>query len=202
VQSLELLLERGGTQDPALTETMRKTTTEVERAGSIMRRLREFYRRDTGNVEPMPIRGALESALAPLRDRIDRHRITVTIDIADDTPLLLVDRVQIEMVLHNVLRNAVDSLVEADTPVRCITVTARPGQPGFVVVSVEDSGVGVKQDIAERLFKSSFVTSRHEGTGLGLAISHSIVERHGGRLWLDQSQVGARFVLALPAARP
>lgn len=200
VQSLELLLARSDSHDPALTDTMRKTAAEVERAGSIMRRLREFYRRDSGNFEPMSVQELIDSALALLRTRIERHRIVVSVNIAADTPLLLVDRLQIEMVLHNVLRNAVDSLVESDSDARCIAFSAQPGQPGFASVTVEDSGVGVKQEIAAQLFKS-FVTSRREGTGLGLAISHSIVERHGGRLWLDRSDVGARFVMTLPAVR-
>jgi two-component system sensor kinase FixL len=115
-------------------------------------------------------------------------------------PRLLVDRVQIEMVLHNVLRNAADSLAESEARVRRIEISGHAGQPGFVTLGIEDSGPGVSPAIAEQIFKS-FATSRNEGMGLGLAISRSIVERHGGRLWLDQTPTGARFMIALPAAK-
>ena len=140
----------------------------------------------------------IEAGLAPLRARLERHRINVSIDLEPDVPALLVDRVQLEMVVHNVLRNAVDAITEAESAVREITIGARRAQAGFVALTVEDSGPGVKPEIAEQLFKS-FVTSKKEGTGLGLAVSRSIVERHGGRLWLDASGPGARFMITAPA---
>jgi two-component system, LuxR family, sensor kinase FixL len=198
VQSLEMLLARHLTMDPELSDTMRKTAAEVERAGNIVRRLREFYRREPGALESVPVAALIEAALAPLGTRVDRHRISIVRDLGPDLPALLVDRVQLEMVLHNVLRNAVDAITETELSVRQIVIGARRAQAGFVAISVEDSGPGVKPDIAEQLFKS-FVTSKKEGTGLGLAISRSIVERHGGRLWLDASEAGARFMITLPA---
>jgi two-component system sensor kinase FixL len=197
VQSLEMLLTRHDMADPSLFDTMRKTATEVERAGSIVRRLRDFYRHDPGSTESVHLAALIDNALTPLRTRLDRHDISVNVRIEPDIPALVVDKVQIEMVLHNVLRNAVDAIAEAEPAVREITISASGTQPGFVRIAVEDTGPGVKPAIAEQLFRS-FVTSRKEGTGLGLAISRSIVERHGGRLWLDQTPAGARFVVTLP----
>jgi two-component system sensor kinase FixL len=197
VQSLEMLLARHDTTDPSLFDTMRKTAAEVERAGNIVRRLRDFYRHDAGAAESVQVAALVESALSPLKARIDRHRIGLNLIIDPHIPSLVVDRVQMEMVLHNVVRNAVDALADAEPEVREITLTASGAQPGFVRIVVEDTGPGVKPAIAEQLFRS-FVTSRKEGTGLGLAISRSIVERHGGRLWLDQGTGGARFILTLP----
>lgn len=202
VQSLELLLGRHDARDPGLEDTISKTAAEVQRAGSIVRRLRNFYRRDAGSIERVAPDALIEAALAPLAARIERHRIDVAVNVAPDAPALLVDRVQLEMVLHNVLRNAVDSIAESEAAAaaRRITVAASAGQAGFLTIAVEDSGPGVAPAIAEQLF-TSFVTSRKEGTGLGLAISRSIVERHGGRLWLDRSDAGARFMMTLPAAK-
>ncbi|HYC48615.1 MAG TPA: ATP-binding protein [Burkholderiales bacterium] len=198
VQALEMLLARNDPADPSLLDTMHKTAGEVERAGSIVRRLREFYRHDPGTTEQVQVEALVENALAPLRTRIERHGIEVAADIDADVPPLVVDRVQIEMVLHNVVRNAVDALVDAASERRQIVIAASRAQPGGVQIAVEDTGPGVAPAIAEQLFRS-FVTSRKEGTGLGLAISRSIVERHGGRLWLDRSTGGARFVMTLPA---
>jgi two-component system sensor kinase FixL len=198
VQSLEMLLARQENADASVADTMRKTAGEVERASSIVRRLREFYRHEAGAVETVAVGPLIESALMPLKARLDRHRVTVVVDVAPELPELVVDRLQIEMVLHNVLRNAVDAIAESEPEVRQISVTASQSQPRLVTVAIEDSGPGVRPGIAEQLFRS-FVTSRKEGTGLGLAISRSIVERHGGRLWLDASSVGARFVITLPS---
>jgi two-component system sensor kinase FixL len=198
VQSLEMLLSRHDAANPDLFDTMRKTAAEVERAGSIVRRLREFYRHDPATTESVPVSVLIESALGPLKTRIERHRISVTVHVEPDLPALAADRVQLEMVIHNLVRNAVDAIVDADAELREITVTASHGQPRGIRIAIEDTGPGVKPGIAEQLFRS-FVTSRNEGTGLGLAISRSIVERHGGRLWLDQGSGGARFILTLPA---
>jgi two-component system sensor kinase FixL len=199
VQSLEMLLAKHAEPNARLTDTMRKTAAEVERAGSIVRRLREFYRREPGALETVPVASLIDAGLAPLHARLERHRINVTMDVDADVPPLLVDRVQLEMVLHNVLRNAVDAITESEPAVRQITIRARRAHAAFVALSIEDSGPGVKPEIAEQLFKS-FVTSKKEGTGLGLAISRSIVERHGGRLWLDSSEAGgARFIITAPA---
>jgi two-component system sensor kinase FixL len=200
VQALEMLAARDDAADQSLFETIRKTAGEVERAGSIVRRLRDFYRHDPGVIESVPVEALVESALTPLRARIDRHRISVTVKVQPNMAPLSGDRVQLEMVLHNVLRNAVDAISDAEADVREITVIAESAQPGLVKIAVEDTGPGVKPAIAEQLFRS-FVTSRKEGTGLGLAISRSIVERHGGRLWLDQGTAGARFILTLPVLK-
>jgi C4-dicarboxylate-specific signal transduction histidine kinase len=198
VQSLEMLLARQGSPDADLNDTMHKTAAEVERAGSIVRRLREFYRHDVGAVDAVPVSALVDAALSPLRARLERHRVDVELDLEPDLPALAVDRVQTEMVLHNVLRNAVDAIAESEPEMKKITLRARRAQPGFIRLAVQDTGPGVDPAIAGQLFKS-FVTSRKEGTGLGLAISRSIVERHGGRLWLEQGAPGACFVITLPA---
>jgi two-component system, LuxR family, sensor kinase FixL len=198
VQALDLLLaRRGGAADAELGDTMRKTVAEVERAARIVRRLREFYRRDSGKAEAVGLQPLIDTALAPLMSHIERHGVDVSIAVAPGVPRLIVDRIQIEMVLHNLLRNALDSIIESQPDVRRIAVDAHVGDAVFVTIGVEDSGGGVKPCIVEQLFKS-FVTSKSEGMGLGLAISRSIAERHGGRLWLERNGPGTRFMLTLP----
>ena len=112
--------------------------------------------------------------------------------------MVVVDRVQLEMVLHNLLGNAIDALAESPGEERKITVTARPQDSATVAIAVQDTGPGVASNIAPQLFQT-FVSSRNAGMGLGLAISRSIVERHGGRLSLDESVNGATFTVTLPA---
>ena len=111
----------------------------------------------------------------------------------------MVDRVQIAMVLHNLIANAIDSLAggPADTP----EITVEAAQDGNAIkLVVQDNGSGIAPSIADQLFQT-FATSKPTGMGLGLAISRSIVESHGGRLWLEPSPSGARFALTLPLNR-
>lgn len=199
VQALELLLRRDSADQRQVSDTMNKAGREVERAGQIVRRLREFYRRSAAKVEPVPVSDLVEAALGPLSQRLQRHRIKLSTDVPADLPLALIDRVQIEMVLHNLLNNAIDSIAEAQPEERYVTVRASADDSGFIAIGVEDTGPGVKPSIAQQLF-TTFASSKSAGMGLGLAISRSIVERHGGRLWLDKSGPGARFVLTLPIA--
>ena len=111
-------------------------------------------------------------------------------------PDALGDRAQLETVLHNLIVNAVDAL-KGQRGSRTIRLSAEIGEPGFVRVSVTDNGPGVPQGIAATLFQP-LASSKTDGLGLGLAISRTIVEAHGGRLWLDSAAHGALFCLSLP----
>jgi two-component system sensor kinase FixL len=122
--------------------------------------------------------------------------VSVTTDRA--LPDALGDRAQLETVLHNLIVNSVDAL-KGQRGSRTIGLSAEIGEPGFVRVSVTDDGPGVPQGIAATLFQP-LASSKTDGLGLGLAISRTIVEAHGGRLWLDSAAHGARFCLSLPVA--
>ncbi|WP_346770457.1 ATP-binding protein [Sphingomonas sp. AOB5] len=96
--------------------------------------------------------------------------------------MVLVDRIQIQQVLVNLIRNAVEAM--ADSPVRELTVAARPGGKGLVRISVSDTGPGIDRQIASRLFQA-FASTKEQGMGLGLSICRTIVEAHGGRIWTE-----------------
>jgi signal transduction histidine kinase len=199
VQACDIMLREIAQTPPALSDTMRKALTEVERAGEVVRRLRDFYRGGEAHREPVELARLIDESMRPLRGRFERHGIVVTQRLAPDLPTVAVDRVQIEMAIHNLLGNAIDAISDANTDVREIVVEA--AREGSVVsLAVHDSGPGVAPAVAEQLFRT-FATSKPSGMGLGLAISRSIVESHGGRLWLEPAARGARFVLTLPVAR-
>ena len=139
----------------------------------------------------------VDEARATVRERADRHAIAF--DIATgDVPAVIVDRVQIEAVLHNLLANAIDAL-KARPDGRTIRIIAKPDAPGFVRIGVEDNGPGIAAEVAAALF-DPFVTTKPRGTGLGLAISRSIVEAHGGRLWHETRRPGSAFCFTVPEA--
>ena len=146
-------------------------------------------------------------ALLPLRAAIDDHgqglrlfalvaQASGQLDPAAD--VVFADRVQIQQVLVNLIRNAVDAM--AHSPRRELTITSRRLEDGAAEVSVSDTGPGVDEAFRERLFQP-FMTTKAEGRGVGLSISRSIVEAHGGRIWAElNAQGGAVFRFTLPPA--
>lgn len=187
--------------DPAverreLAEVMDKVVGETQRAAEVMRRLREFFRSGGTRLERVILPQLVEDALAPLRPRLARHGIRLTVHVAPDLRPALADPVQLRMVLHNLIANAIDALKDAPAP-RMITLSLSPHAGGALRVDVEDNGPGVAPEMRERLFQP-FTTSKGEGMGLGLAVCRSLVEAHGGKLWADTAGPGARFHFTLP----
>jgi len=132
-----------------------------------------------------------------VRERAGRHGVALE-QAVEPLPPVLVDRVQIEAVLHNLLANAVDAL-KGRADARKVRVVTAPDAPGFVRIAVEDNGPGVSDEVAVSLFEP-FVTTKAKGMGLGLAISRSIVDAHGGRLWHERRHPGSAFCFTVKAA--
>jgi two-component system sensor kinase FixL len=123
-------------------------------------------------------------------------KVRLAVSLEPLLPPVLVDKIQIEQVLLNLIRNALDAM--EDSPAREIAITTAPDETGFVRVSLADSGPGIAPEIAAKLFQP-FVTSKEKGMGIGLTICQSIIEAHGGRIWAE-SGTGAVFHFRLPAA--
>lgn len=194
-KACEHLLEKGGKQE-LLTETMRKMVNEAGRAADVVRRLREFFRTGAMHFESIPA-GAVVEAVA--RQFEDRCRLGgVRLDVAPVPPVLLrADRLQIELVLRNLIANAIDSVCASAQAERRVAVVCTALEGARLSVSVEDNGAGVSPEMAARLFEP-FVSSKSSGLGLGLVLSRAIVEAHGGTLWTEPGRRGVfRFVLPL-----
>jgi len=196
-RACDLMLKRGDAEPALLVETMGRVVTEVTRAGEVVRRLRDLIRGGSARLESVEIKSLVDASLQSLRDRLQRHGIAFSAKIASGLPPCFVDRVQIEMVLHNLVANAIDAIVGAEASERNVAIEANPDEPGFVRVAVRDTGPGLSPAIAERLFVQ-FSTTKPTGSGLGLSISRSMVESHGGRLWMEPQPRGAAFFLTLP----
>jgi two-component system sensor kinase FixL len=180
-------------------EALDKAADQALRAGQIIRRLRDFVAR--GETEPRvePLRKLIEeaSALALVGAKERGVRVRLEFDAAAD--LVLADKVQIQQVLLNLIRNAIEAMEDSARKELTISTEAI-GED--VELRVIDTGSGIALDVADQLFQP-FVSTKRKGMGVGLSISRTIVEAHGGRIWVEPNpNGGTMFCLTLRAVRP
>ena len=203
LRAVEILAEPLEIRDLRVHDALHKATREALRASDILKRLRDFYRGGALNRVMIEIRPLIADVVSAFSDRAARLGVEFEQDIRVAHEVC-VDRIQLQMVLHNLLGNALDALSETAPGARrvCITVYMEGER---LRLTVEDTGCGVPPDIRSRLFEP-FVTNKFDGMGLGLAISRSLLRSQGGELRLDASGSedppgrGARFVVELPVA--
>jgi two-component system sensor kinase FixL len=174
------------------------TAKQAIRAGHIVKRLRNFVTR--GEIEPgieslsRLITEANALALVGARE----HGVEVQVDVDSTAEKVFVDRIQIQQVLVNLIRNGIDALL--DSPLRILTIRTEATPERFVTISVEDSGSGISDELAPQLFQP-FVTSKESGMGIGLSICRTIIEAHGGQIWFEPAaEMGTVFRFTLPRA--
>jgi signal transduction histidine kinase len=197
LRACQMMLAQSGDPKGELAATMDKVIAEANRAGTVVRRLRDFFRTGSTHIEPIATGVLIAEACATLRERAAEHHVAIEQSVGDPREVL-VDRVQVESVLHNLVANAIDALKRAPGERRVRVAATKDGE-GFVQIAVADNGSGVATDIEAALF-DPFVTTKATGMGLGLAISRSIVEAHGGRLWHERASPGSVFAFTLPLA--
>jgi two-component system sensor kinase FixL len=182
-----LLSEGGGRNIELIRSAMQKATAQALRAGDVIRRLREFVDRGETDrrIESLADMVREAWALASVSDKDPNVRFETRLDPATDQ--VLVNRIQIEQVLLNLIRNGLEAMKEAAEKGLVVASEAAPN--AMVRVSVADSGSGIAPEVAARLFQS-FVTSKTGGLGVGLSISRTIVEAHGGRIWAETNPAG------------
>jgi signal transduction histidine kinase len=179
-----------------LREGAAQVAAQATRATQILGRLRRFVVDEETQRSTVGVGLIIETALGLIATEAAENRVVIGVAIEPKLPLVLADRVEIEQVLINLLRNAIDAMTEVET--KHITVTARRTEGGSVEVSVADSGPGIDAAVREKLFQP-FVTTKLRGMGMGLSLSHKIIEAHGGRLRLvEGGHQGAVFVFDLP----
>jgi two-component system sensor kinase FixL len=172
---------------------------QIDHAGGVVRRMREFLRRGRPHSSTVAVRELLTNALALAGPEAASKDISITLDAPDDLPVVHGDAVQLQQVVLNLVRNAEEAVADARTPNGHITVVARRLEaPARIEISIVDNGPGITAEVVERLFHP-LTTSKTDGLGLGLSISASIVEAHGGRIWLQTGKAGAtEFRFSLP----
>jgi two-component system sensor kinase FixL len=197
VQGSRRMLDRlEGEVPPTLRGALDETAKQALRAGDIIRHLREFVTRGDTDKAPEDVKHLIEEAGALALVGSRERGIKSVFDFSDAEGPVLADRVQIQQVLINLMRNAMEAMKDSER--KELTVRTRPTPNGRMEVEVEDTGPGIADDIAPNLFQP-FVTSKANGMGIGLSISRRIIESHGGELTVARNPAGgATFTFSLP----
>jgi two-component system sensor kinase FixL len=197
-QACDRLLGRPDADLEEIHGALKEITAQAVRAGDMIRRLRGLARQHAGRREPTEINGLITELTELVRLDAQAHDVQYRLELSDALPPLEVHRAQIQHVILNLVRNAIESLAETPDKPRKIVVRTSRTHDGKVEVSVCDSGPGVSSSIAPRLFEP-FCTSKPAGAGLGLAISRTIIAGHGGTVdYRPNVPVGACFTVRLP----
>ena len=180
-------------------ETARRTIRDGNRASDVISRLRALFSHEEFVPEALDLNDATREVVALSSADLQRHRIVLQADLAADLPTVSGDRVQLQQVILNLLRNASDSMLDVDDRPRSLLVDTRSEDDGGVRLSVRDAGVGLDPDGIDKVF-GPFFTTKSGGMGIGLFVSRSIVERHQGRLWAEPNHggPGTTFSFSIP----
>ncbi|MFL5493062.1 MAG: sensor histidine kinase [Gemmatimonadales bacterium] len=179
-------------------ETARRTIRDGHRASEVITRLRGLFAKKEVATEPVDLNEATREVIALSTSELQRRRVILRLELADDLPAAPGDRVQLQQVILNLLRNAVDAMSGVTDRPRQLVVRTERDDGECVRLTVQDSGVGFGPESADRLFEA-FYTSKTGGMGIGLSVSRSIIESHHGRLWAAPNDGrGATFAFSIP----
>ncbi|WP_243751510.1 ATP-binding protein [Paraburkholderia sp. BL10I2N1] len=173
--------------------------SDGQRAAQIIARIRAQFEKGALNQEVVEVSEIVRETVGLLRAEEARYDISVRTELAAGLPQIVGDRVQLQQVVMNLIVNSIEAMKDVDGT-REMVIRSRRTENGQILVSVSDSGMGVPPQLAEQIFDPFFTTKSH-GTGMGLRVSRSIVESHGGRLWVTGALGrGAVFQFTLPVA--
>src|ERR1700691_4686482 len=169
---------------------------DANRAAEIINRVRLFFRKGVVTKERVDINELIREMEILLHNEASQHSVFVQTRLAADHPLIVADRVQLQQVLMNLMINGIDAMKAVEGP-RQLTLGTQNDKDEQLLVSVEDTGIGLPPNHSSQIFNAFFTTKEH-GTGMGLRISQTIIEAHGGRLWAtDNHPRGASFHFTL-----
>ena len=197
-----LLDAPGGPDLERVRQALSLAAEQTLRSGQIIRRLRDFVARGETERRPESAAKLVEEASALALVGVKEHGVRVRLGLAPEAPHVLADRVQVQQVLLNLIRNAIEAMRAAERRELALDVAPAPADEAAVLFSVADTGPGLAPEVAAQLFQP-FVTTKAQGLGMGLSICRTIIEAHGGRIWAEPNPGGGTvFRFTLPAAPP
>ena len=171
-------------------------------ASEIVQRLRALFRKTTSMTASVDVNGAIEDTISLVHHEAERNKILLRTELHPGVPSVSGDRVQLQQVILNLTMNGIESVARFDHEPRWVMIRSTRSNSGELLVSVEDTGLGIESENADRLV-TPFFTTKPQGIGMGLPICRSIIEVHGGRLWAAKNEPrGAVFHFTLPVATP
>ena len=179
-------------------ETARRTIRDGNRASDVITRLRALFIKKETIAEPVDLNDAAKEVVALSLSELQRNRIIVRCELADDLPLVTGDRVQLQEVILNFLRNGSDAMSTVNDRPRELVVRSERYEGDRALFSVKDTGIGIDPQLMDKLFQA-FFTTKNDGMGIGLSVSRSIIEQHYGRLWATPNDgPGTTFSFCIP----
>lgn len=179
-------------------ETAQRTIRDGNRATDVIQRLRSLFGRKGDANELIDVNEIAREAVALSLTEIQKGKVTLQLELADNLPAVPADRIQLQQVVMNLLRNAVEAMSELHVCTKRLIVRTKWVQCNSVCLSVEDAGVGIDPNMTERVFDPYF-TTKPTGMGIGLSVSRAIIENHRGRLWAAPNDgPGTTFSFLLP----
>ena len=181
-------------------ETARRAIRDGNRASDVMTRLRALFSKREFSLEPLDLNDATREVIALSLSDLQRHQVILQSELADDLPIIIGDRIQLQQVILNLLRNASDAMLDVHDRPRQLLIRTEREDGDRVRVTVRDVGIGFPPQSMDSLF-DAFYSTKSGGMGIGLFVSRSIVERHHGRLWAQPNDgPGAMFAFSIPLA--
>jgi signal transduction histidine kinase len=179
-------------------EAAQRIARDGHRASEVIARLRALFSKKESTAEPVELNAAAREVIALSLDELQKHGVSLRQEFASDLPRLNGDRVQLQQVILNLLRNASDAMRGVKDRPREMVIRTEKDDGGCVRLTVQDAGVGINPQDLDRLFEA-FYTTKNDGMGMGLSVSRSIIESHSGRLWATPNDGhGATFSFSIP----
>ena len=195
-----LLCSASADDQKELVNSLHQVSEQAGRAAEIIRRLRRFVTKAKPVQTPVDINAILRELAGLAKIDARMAQAEVCFELTEPLPSVMGDRIQIEQVVVNLMRNAFEAMRDSEPASRCFTMRTAVDGPQRIVVDLCDSGSGIPADVIDRVFER-FFTTKLGGMGMGLAISQSIIENHGGRLWVTRNpERGSTFHFTLPVA--
>jgi C4-dicarboxylate-specific signal transduction histidine kinase len=192
--------------DPPNLDKARAATSRIiqaaTQASEIVQRLRALFKKTTSITASVDMNAVIEDTISLVHHEAERNRIFLRTELHPGVPSVSGDRVQLQQVILNLAMNGIESIAGQDYEPKRLMIRSTLLNTGELLVSVEDTGLGIEAEHTDRLF-APFFTTKPQGIGMGLPICRSIIEAHGGRLWANKIEPrGAAFHFALPIALP
>ncbi len=181
-------------------ETAKRTIRDGRRAADVITRLRALFTHKDAATELVDLNEATREVIALSRTELERNGVVTRIELKNELPAVVGDRVQLQQVILNLLRNGSDAMSSIDDRPRELLFRTEVEDGDRVLLSVQDAGVGFEPQSLDRLFQT-FYTTKEDGMGIGLSVSRSIIENHRGRMWATPNDgPGITFSFSIPCA--